>query len=251
MAPRGVPRGAELTTAIVSSVMIPRPLRRLRMAAATWICGCGASDRQAPDPSTLELSKPQDISGDVQVGIAGEPLPDSLRVLVSREGEPVQGITVIWLTIEGSVSPAEVRTGSDGLAATAWTTDALFAEQFAAARVDGGPTLGFTAIATPDPAAPNTILVESEGGDRFAPTELTVPTGGTVNWLWSPGSIGHNIVPDDGESPPHSGAPADWPKWHVFTFTRPGVFRYHCSVHGAPGGVGMSGTITVSEPGEQ
>ena len=30
----------------------------------------------------------------------------------------------------------------------------------------------------------------------------------------------------------------------------PGVYRYHCTFHGAPGGVGMSGTITVSDPGE-
>jgi plastocyanin len=214
------------------------------------VSGCGASDRQAPDPSTLELSKPPGISGDEQVGVAGERLPDSLRVLVTRDSEPVEGVTVIWFTTEGSVNPAQVRTGSDGLAATTWTTMPLFAEQFAAARVEGGPTVGFTAIATPDPDAPNTILVLSEGGNRFEPAEFRVPAGGTVNWLWSPGSTGHNVVPDDGESPPHSGAPADWPKWHVFTFTRPGVYRYHCSVHGAPGGVGMSGTIIVTDPGD-
>jgi plastocyanin len=237
---------------IVSSVVSPHLEREIRtcLAAVVLISGCGASDRQVPDPSTLELSKPEGISGDVQVGVAGQPLPDSLRVLVTRDGEPVEDVTVIWFTTEGSVSPAEVRTGADGLAATTWTTMALFAEQFASARVEGGPTVGFTAIATPDPDAPNTVLVRSESGNRFEPAELTVPAGGSVNWMWSPGSTGHNIVPDDGESPPHSGAPADWPKWHVFSFTGPGVYRYHCSVQGTAGGVGMSGIITVTEPGE-
>jgi plastocyanin len=231
--------------------MTAHRIRRLGLlAAVALVPGCGASDRQAPDPATLELSKPDDVSGDRQVGVAGKPLPDSLRVLVTRDGEPVEGVTVIWFTTEGSLNPTEARTGPDGMAATTWTTMQLFAEQFAAARVEGGPTIGFTAIATPDPDAPNTVLVQSEGGNRFEPAEFTVTVGGTVNWLWSPGSTGHNIVPDDGESPPHSGAPANWPKWHVFSFTRPGTYRYHCSVHGGPGGVGMSGTITVAESGE-
>jgi plastocyanin len=232
--------------------MTAAAIRRLRLslAVAPLVLGCGASDRQAPDPTTLELTKPEGVSGDGQVGVAGEPLPDSLRVLVTREGEPVEGVTVIWSTTEGSLNPTAARTGSDGLAATTWTTMALFAEQFASARVDGGPTVGYTAIATPDPDDPNTVLVLSDGGNRFEPAELTIAAGGTVHWLWPPGSTGHNIVPDDQESPPHSGAPADYPKWHVFTFTRSGAYRYHCSVHGAAGGVGMSGTITVTEPGE-
>lgn len=221
------------------------------ISAAALISGCGASDRQAPDPSTLELSKPEGISGDFQVEVAGRLLPDSLRVLVTRDSQPVEGVTVIWFTTEGSVSPTEVRTGADGLAATTWTTMALYAEQFATARVEGGPWIGFNAIATPDPDAPNTVLVRSEGGNRFEPAQLTVSSGGSVNWVWSPGSTGHSIVADDGESPPPSGAPADWPKWHVFTFTRPGVYRYHCAAHGATGGVGMAGTMTVTDPGEQ
>jgi plastocyanin len=232
--------------------MTTETIRRFRswLAAAPLVLGCGASDRQAPDPSTLELTKPEDVSGDRQVGVAGEPLPDSLRVLVSREGEPVEGVTVVWATTEGSVSPTETRTGPDGRAATTWTTMANFAEQFASARVEGGPTLGYTAIATPDPDDPHTVLVLSEGGNRFEPAALTVPVGATVYWLWPPGSTGHNIVPDDGESPPHSGAPADYPKWHVFTFTRAGTYPYHCFAHGGPGGEGMSGVITVTESGE-
>jgi plastocyanin len=231
--------------------MTPDLIRRsCRWIAASFlVSACGASDRQAPDPATLELTKPEGVSGDRQVGVAGEPLPDSLRVLVTRDGEPVEGVTVIWFTTEGSLSPTEVRTGPDGMAASTWTTMPIFAEQFAVARVEGGPTAGFGAIATPDPDAPNTVLVLSEGGGRFEPADFRVPVGGTVNWFWPPGSTGHNIVADDQESPPHSGAPADWPRWHVFTFTRPGIYRYHCAVHGAPGGIGMSGVITVADPG--
>jgi plastocyanin len=217
-----------------------------RRASAMLLLACAASDRQAPDPATLELTKPPGISGDEQVGIAGERLPDSLRVLVTRDGEPVEGATVIWFTTEGTVEPAQVRTDADGMAAAAWTPMLLFAEQFAAARIDGGPTVGFTAIATPDPDAPNTVLVLGEGGNRFEPASFTIAAGGTVNWFWPPGSSGHNIVPDDGDSPPHSGAPEDWPGWHVFRFTRPVTYRYHCSLHGGPDGTGMSGTVTVT-----
>jgi plastocyanin len=228
--------------------MTPDHLKRLAGlgAGVGLLLGCGASDRAAPEPSTLDIAKPADRSGDRQVGVAGVRLPDSLRVVVTRDEEPIAGVTVIWFTTEGTVNPASVRTGTDGMAATTWTTLRLFAEQFVLARVDGdgGQAVGFTAIATPDPDAPNTVLVLSEG-NRFEPADYTIAVGGTVNWFWPPGSTGHNIVPDNGESPPQSGAPADWPTWHVFRFTTPGVYRYHCATHGGPGGVGMSGTITV------
>jgi plastocyanin len=240
--------------AVVVSIVMTRPTAReirVWLTAVLLISGCGASDRQAPDPSTLELSKPEGVSGDYQVEVAGRLLPDSLRVLVTRDGQPVEGVIVTWSTTEGSVSPTEVRTGPDGLAATAWTTMALYAEQFARASIEGGPWIGFNAITTPDPDAPNTILVRTEGGNRFQPADFTIVAGGTVNWLWTEDGTDHGIVPDDGESPPPSGAPADWPKWHVFTFTKPGVYRYHCPFHGASGGAGMSGTIVVTEPGEE
>jgi plastocyanin len=209
--------------------------------------GCGASDRAAANPSNMEISKPEGISGDQQVGVAGTRLPDSLRVVVTHEDEPIEGVRVIWWTSEGSVQPTSVRTGPDGMAATTWTTLPIFAQQFALARVDGdgGPSIRFTAIVTPDPEAANTIHVLSNGGNRFEPAELTIPVDGTVHWYWPQEGSAHNIVPDNGESPPHSGAPASWPKWHAFRFTIPGVYRYHCSAHGGPGGVGMSGTITV------
>ncbi|HWB40604.1 MAG TPA: plastocyanin/azurin family copper-binding protein [Gemmatimonadales bacterium] len=218
-------------------------------AAMGLLPGCGSSDRVAPDPTTLVLSKPTENSGDGQVGVAGVQLPDSLRVVVTRDGQPVSGVRVIWFTTEGTVNPATSVTGPDGLTATTWTPMPLFAEQFMLARIDadGGDTTAFTAIATPDPAAPNTILVGPGGGNTFEPANLTIPVGGTVNWFWPEGSTGHNIVANDGASPPHSGALANWPKWHVFRFTVPGVYRYYCAAHGGVAGLGMSGTITVEE----
>jgi plastocyanin len=170
--------------------------------------------------------------------------------VVTLDEAPVEGVTVIWSTSEGSLNPSMVTTGADGMAATTWTPLRLFAEQFATARIqrEEGEVVGFTAIATPDPDASGTILVLSEGGNRFEPADFTIAAGGTVDWFWPPGSTGHNIVPDDGDSPPQSGAPADWPTWHVFRFTTPGVYRYYCATHGGPGGVGMSGTVTVDPP---
>ena len=106
----------------------------------------------------------------------------------------------------------------------------------------------FTAIGAPDPAGRNTVHVLSDGGNRFEPASITVGVGDTVNWVWPAGSPAHNIVPDDGNSPQTSGAPTGFPKFLSFRFMTSGVFHYHCAVHGGPGGVGMSGTVTVLSP---
>ena len=42
---------------------------------------------------------------------------------------------------------------------------------------------------------------------------------------------------------------ADSSSWSVSrTFNTPGVYSYYCDLHGGPGGVGMSGTVTVNGP---
>lgn len=89
---------------------------------------------------------------------------------------------------------------------------------------------------------PNTVIV---GNDFFNPASLTVPAGTTVTWTWSTTAMDHNIVPDDGVTPTGSGTPANYPKTYTFTFNSAGTFHYHCQVHGAAGGVGMSGTVVV------
>lgn len=216
------------------------------MVLASLLSGCGGGDRTAPDPGELAIAKAEQESGDTQVGVAGTTLAHELRVVVTRGGVPAAGVFVVWQTIEGSLAPASPVTDADGISRARWALQPLFAQQIARASLDsaGPASVTFTAIATPDPHAWNTVLVGA-GGNRFEPADLTIAAGETVNWLWAEGSSGHNVLPDDGGTPPPSGPPVDYPRYHSFTFETPGVYRYHCVTHGAVGGVGMSGTITV------
>ncbi|MBA2457615.1 MAG: hypothetical protein H0V43_01520 [Gemmatimonadales bacterium] len=230
----------------------------LLAVALALLPACGSGDRQAPTTTDLALEKAPTGSGDAQVGVAGEPLEQDLRVRVTRNEEPVEGVTVYWTTGQGSMSPATDLTDADGISSSRWTTKYVYVEQEAFAnlepdrpRVPGSILPGmimFTAIAAPDPDAANTVHLLSAGGNRFQPASITVTVGDTVNWHWPVGSIGHNVVPDDGNAPATSGAPTGYPKFLSFRFVTPGVYHYHCAVHGSPGGVGMSGSVTVLPP---
>jgi plastocyanin len=230
---------------------------RLLVATVALIVGCGPEDRQAPSTADFVIEKAPEQSGDRQVGVAGSPLPQDLRARVLRDGRPVVGVTVYWTTMQGTMDPPEAVTDSAGISGSKWTTKGEYLEQEAFAslnpvtgpRVPGSVLPGmimYTALAYPDPDAPNTVLVLND--NRFEPASIAVSVGGVVNWFWPVGSEGHNIVADDGNAPATSGAPADYPKYLSFTFANPGVYRYHCAVHGAPGGVGMSGSVTVLAP---
>jgi plastocyanin len=229
-------------------------------AALVGLTACGGGERQAAAPGDLVIAKAPGNSGDRQVGVAGTPLGQDFRARVTRDGDPAAGVPVYWTTMQGSMHPAVDTTDTDGISASRWTTVFFYGQQEAFASLD--PVTGYrvpgsvlpdmimyTAIATPDSLAPTTIHVMTEGGFRFEPANLTVAAGTTVNWLWPEGSAEHNIVPDDGNQPPTSGAPQGYPKFLSFQFATPGVYRYHCAVHGAAGGVGMSGTVTVVPAG--
>ena len=218
---------------------------------------CDPEDRQAPTTAEFVIEKAPEVSGDKQVGVAGEPLPEDLRARVTRDGKPAAGVTVYWTTMQGAMDPPEAVTDAEGISASRWTTQNTYLEEEAfasldpvtAPRVPGSVLPGmimYTALAYPDPDAPTTVLVMND--NRFEPASIVVPVGGSVNWFWPAGSAGHNIVPDDGNAPATSGAPAGYPKYLSFTFANPGVYRYHCAVHGGPGGVGMSGSVTVLTP---
>lgn len=87
--------------------------------------------------------------------------------------------------------------------------------------------------------------------NKFVPSDLTVRAGETVTWT-NMDSIGHSVVADDGSFDSHptcgtvGGACMKKGETYSRTFTRPGQVAYHCRIHGAAGGQGMAGTVTVT-----
>jgi plastocyanin len=70
-----------------------------------------------------------------------------------------------------------------------------------------------------------------------------IPAGSTVAWT-NAGNVKHSATADDGSWDTTllgSGGEAS------ITFDEPGAYAYYCSLHGSPGGIGMSATITVTE----
>jgi len=73
--------------------------------------------------------------------------------------------------------------------------------------------------------------------NSFDPSSTTLAAGATVTWTWN-GSLNHNVTFDNtsiGNSPTQS--TGTFSK----TFSSPGTFNYHCTVHGT----GMSGQIKI------
>lgn len=81
-------------------------------------------------------------------------------------------------------------------------------------------------------------------GTTFSPKNLTIQAGDSVHWVSAGGT--HNVRADD-NSFTSGAAGSGWTFTHAFPSA--GSFPYHCEVHGGPGGVGMSGTVTVQAAG--
>ena len=84
--------------------------------------------------------------------------------------------------------------------------------------------------------------------NSFSPRTVDINVGDTVRWTNPSGGNPHDVKADDGSF--DSGSPTS-----SFTFSK--TFnsveqaRYFCSVHGSSGGVGMSGTVNVTEAANQ
>lgn len=91
----------------------------------------------------------------------------------------------------------------------------------------------------------------SLSGVSFSPRNVTINAGEQVTWTNNGGT--HNVVADDNSFRCANGcddqggngdlSSANWS--FSRTFSSAGTVAYHCAAHGAAGGVGMSGTVTV------
>jgi plastocyanin len=87
--------------------------------------------------------------------------------------------------------------------------------------------------------------------NKYLPRDLTVKVGETVLWK-NNDAIGHSVAADDGSFDSHpscgqaGGSCLKKNETYSHAFTRAGRVAYYCRIHGAPGGQGMSGTVTVT-----
>jgi plastocyanin len=215
-----------------------------------WLgAGCGDED-QGPGQSPLVIEKPATKSGDQQTSPVGTALGNPLRVLITRDGEPVEDVDVDFSAGQGGSITEEQDSDEEGFATAVWTLGPDIGTHSATAAVDGadGSPLTYTATATTGTGPPPgpTVQVGPNGGNTFEPAIINVTVGGTVTWVWPAGSSGHNVRPDDGIHPARSGALANGPKTYSYTFDDVGTFLYFCEAHGGLGGVGMSGRVVVT-----
>ncbi len=225
---------------------------RLGLALLVALSAAGCNGDSGPSGSGLALAKAPTKSGDGQTAPVGTKLTNALRVVVTRDGVPVSGETVDWLSSAGSLDPSSVTSDIDGIAVTSWTLGSTAGTQAASASLTGatGSPVAFSAQATsvgpPPPAGPTIEVLGPDGGNRFDPASITVTLGTTVTWHWPAGSLAHNVVGDNVNMPDGSGPLTNGEHTYTFTFNTLGTYRFYCANHGGPGGAGMSGSVTVT-----
>lgn len=102
------------------------------------------------------------------------------------------------------------------------------------------PTATPTATQTPAPTQASADV--SMKSFSFVPATLTISAGTTVTWT-NDDPFNHTVTADDGSFNSGVVAPGDS---FSFTFDTPGNYLYYCSIHGGPGGIGMSGMVIVT-----
>lgn len=96
-------------------------------------------------------------------------------------------------------------------------------------------------------SAQNTVtILVGQGGSNYAPATVSCTVGDTVLFQWVAGN--HPTQSDDGTTIPLQNLDGLSPATTVYKvkMTAAGTVPYFCTAHGAAGGVGMSGVITVT-----
>jgi plastocyanin len=193
-----------------------------------------------PGPASALIKE----SGDGQSGQINTALSGAFQVKVSDQfGNGIPAFPVSWSATNATVSATSVPTNVSGVSQVDVTLGGTVGPVTVTATAEGllGSPATFTAAATEPGPSETTVAV---GDNFFSPQALTITAGTRVVWNWAPTARYHNVVPD-GTIPTRSGNPVDGPATYQFQFDTPGTYRYYCEVHGGPGGIGMSGIVTV------
>jgi Bacterial Ig-like domain (group 1) len=129
--------------------------------------GAGCSNDSGPTPTPMAVAQTEDESGDGQTAFVGEAL-DPLRVIVTRDGQPVEDVEVQWVTTGGTVNPGASQTDASGVATTTWTLGPTPGDQSASARVVG-------AEGSPVEFSANALMTPPPGGGGGDPEPLRLP----------------------------------------------------------------------------
>jgi plastocyanin len=198
-----------------------------------------------PPPNlAIALAAP---SGNNQTAVVGTTLPEALRVVVTNNGTPEQGVIVIWETPSpnGFFNPPQALTNAQGIASSMWTLGTTLGTHAATATAGqaGGPNVAFAAIATQGPGGGTVnVALSLAGGGQFSPANVVIAAGTTVRWTWTDSP--HTVTSTGTPSFPDHAAQANAPTVYEHTFTTSGNYSYFCSVHGTAS-TGMRGTVVV------
>ena len=178
------------------------------IGCAVLFVGCGGGGDSGQGPGGLAVARTGTESGNAQTGVVGTALASPLRVVVTSDGAPQTGTTVVWSAAGGgTVAPASAVTDASGIASGTWTLGHTAGAQVANATVTGatGSPVAFSATGTAGPAAAMAIHggngQSGVSGSTFAtPLEVAVTdefgngvAGVTVTWAVASG--GGSVTP--------------------------------------------------------
>lgn len=95
--------------------------------------------------------------------------------------------------------------------------------------------LGACGASSPHSASPAVDRDVVVAGQMFTPMAVTIPVGGEVTWKFQDGGLPHDIMFATFKSRAMSSGT------YSHTFTKVGVYTYHCGIH-----PWMTGTVTVT-----
>jgi plastocyanin len=137
---------------------------------------CGGGGDSGQGPGGLAVARTATESGNAQTGVVGTALANPLRVVVTSDGAPQTGTTVVWSAAGGgAVAPASAVTDASGIATSTWTLGHTAGTQAASATVSGatGSPVAFSATGTAGAAA---TIATHAGNNQTGATGSTLAT---------------------------------------------------------------------------